>query len=94
MSSSARAPVAAALADFASCVISAHRCCKQILTAVSSHVRTASKTPSQGHLCREKPQPAESSPAPVRTDALTGETSPGEPEKTLALFISKDTKTP
>ncbi|KAF6716460.1 hypothetical protein FQA47_008629 [Oryzias melastigma] len=66
----------------------------QILTAVSSHVRTASKLVPGVISAAEKPPPPRSSPAPVRTDALTGETLPGEPGNTLALFISKDTKTP
>lgn len=47
--------VATALALSASSVMSLHRCCKYIITALSLHVWTASKTPSQGHLSAENP---------------------------------------
>lgn len=74
--------VATALAFCASSVMSLHRWCKYIITALSLHVWTVSKTPSQGHLSAEKPSPADCSPAPDAGHTLSPATHPpGEPEK-------------
>lgn len=51
------APVATELAFSASSVMSLHRWCKYIVTALSLHVWTASKIPCRGHLSTEKKLP-------------------------------------
>lgn len=57
------APVATELAFSASSVMSLHRWCKYIVTALSLHVWTASKIPCRGHLSTENSPPANCSSA-------------------------------
>ena len=89
------APAATELALSASSVMSLHRCCKYIITALSLHVWTASKNSFSGTSLHRKTLPGSLlTCSGHRTHALTGETSSRLARKTLALFISKDTKSP
>ena len=89
------APAATELALSASYVMSLHRCCKYIITALSLHVWTASKNSFSGTSLHRKTLPGSLlTCSGHRTHALTGETSSRLARKTLALFISKDTKSP